>query len=87
MDPEVTSSPVAYPDEATLARGESFLALSTEATQKMDALWLDVKTSGSNTTTYLIAGGAALVVLVVLLLVLQARKKKKKARRGKGGAA
>lgn len=82
MDPEVVASPVAYPDEETLARGSSFLALSTDATQRMDALWLGVKTTGSNTTTYLIAGGAAVVVLAALLILLNIRKKKKKARRG-----
>ena len=87
MDPEVTSSTVAYPDAETLSRGSSFLALSTEANQKMDALWLDVKATGSNTTIYLIAGGAAIVILVALLILLQARKKKKKARRGKRGSA
>ena len=86
MDPETTSSPVAYPDAETLARGQSFMALSTEATQEMDALWLDVKTSGSNTMLYLVAGGAAVIVLAALLVLLNARKKRKKARRGKSQA-
>ena len=31
MDPEMANSPVAYPDEATLARGEAFGALSEDA--------------------------------------------------------
>ena len=87
MDPETVSSPVAYPDAETLSRGSSFRALSIDANQRMDALWLDVKSTGSNTTVYLIAGGAAIVILVVLLIVLQVRKKKKKARRGKHGSA
>ena len=87
MDPETVSSPVAYPDAETLSRGASFRALSIDANQRMDALWLDVKSTGSNTTVYLIAGGAAIVILVVLLIVLQVRKKKKKARRGKHGSA
>ena len=42
MDPEMASSPVAYPDEATLARGEAFGALSTEAQQLMSSLWTDI---------------------------------------------
>ena len=32
MDPEMATNPVAYPDEETLANGESFIALSDEAT-------------------------------------------------------
>ncbi len=46
MDPEVAGSEVAYPSEEVLANAESFLMLSPEATQKMDELWLDVKTIG-----------------------------------------
>lgn len=83
MDPAVANSTVAYPDEATLAKGSSFIALSTDADQRMNALWLDVKTVGTNTTVYLIAGGSALLLLVALLIILQVRRKKKKARRGK----
>ena len=86
MDPETAASPVAYPDDATLARGQAFSALSNDATQRMDALWLDVKTGGSNTTVYLVAGAAAVVVLVALLVFLQARRKRRKARRGSSRA-
>ena len=43
MDPEMANSPIAYPDEETLARGEAFGALSTEATQLMEELWLEVR--------------------------------------------
>lgn len=42
MDPEMASSPVAYPDESILARGEAFGALSTEAQQLMSSLWTDI---------------------------------------------
>ena len=86
MDPETVASPVAYPDEETLSRGYAFSALSTEATQEMDALWLDVKTSSSNTNVYLIAGIAVVVVLAALLVLLQVRKKRRKARRGSSRA-
>lgn len=34
--------PVAYPDEATLARGEAFGALSEDAQRLMENLWLEV---------------------------------------------
>lgn len=43
MDPDMASNPVAYPDDATLARGESFVALSDEAQQLMDNLFNEVK--------------------------------------------
>ena len=47
MDPEMASSPVAYPDEATLARGEAFGALSTEAQHLMSSLWTDIYSEAS----------------------------------------
>ncbi|MBQ5749115.1 MAG: spermidine/putrescine ABC transporter substrate-binding protein, partial [Oscillospiraceae bacterium] len=50
---DVVSSPVSYPDNETLARSESFSALSLEATQKMNELWLTVKTSNGNTQAQL----------------------------------
>ena len=43
MDHEMANSPIAYPDEETLARGEAFGALSVEATQLMDSLWNDIR--------------------------------------------
>lgn len=86
MDPEVANNPVAYPDAETLSRGASFLALSTDATQRMNALWLEAKTSGSNTTMYFIIAAVVVVVLAALLILLRVQKKKKKARRGKHSA-
>ena len=83
MDPEIAASEVAYPDAETLSRGSSFLALSTEATQRMDALWLQVKTAGSDTTLYLVGTAVVVVGLAVLLSALQIRKKRRKARRGR----
>ena len=83
MDPEIAASEVAYPDAQTLSRGSSFLALSTEATQRMDALWLQVKTAGSDTTLYLVGTAIIVAALVVLLTTMQIRKKRRKARRGR----
>ena len=47
MDPEMASSPVAYPDAETLARGEAFGALSVEAQQLMSSLWTDIYSEAS----------------------------------------
>lgn len=80
MDPELVASPVAYPDQETLLRGQSFLSLSKEATQLMDSYWLEVKTTGANSTLLISLIGVAVVAVVLVLLVL-ARKKKKQKRR------
>ncbi len=82
LDPELAESPIAYPDEETLARGKSFRALSTDAMQRMNALWLDVKTAGANTTVYLSAAAAALAALIALAVLLKLRRRRKLARRG-----
>lgn len=83
MDPETASSPIAYPDADTLARGSSFSALSVEGNQLMNDLWLDVKTSGSNTVLYLVIAAVVVVAILGLLLMFRLRKKKKIARRGR----
>lgn len=81
MDEEVLASPVAYPDEETLARSESFAELSVEATQTMNELWLSVKTSGANTTMYLILTIAAFAAVIAFFIVSAAVKRHKKSRR------
>lgn len=63
MDEETVDSPIAYPTEETLARGESFMYLPAETNQLMDSLWLEVKTEG-NTSYGPIIGIAAVAVLV-----------------------
>lgn len=76
MDPEVADSEIAYPDEAILARAQSFLPLSDEVTQMMDSLWLEVRTDG-NVTGYLIGGGAAVAAVggLYLAYVLHRRRR------------
>lgn len=83
MDPEVTSSPVAYPDDETLARTESFGALSTQATQLMNDLWLNVKTTGSNTTLYIVISVVAVLAIAAVFVLMNVRRRRKKARRYK----
>lgn len=78
---DVTSSPVAYPNDETLARSESFAALSIEATQTMNDLWLSVKTDGVNTTLYLVLTLAAVAGVVLFFVSSAALRRRKKARR------
>lgn len=80
MDPELVASEVAYPPAEVLKRGQSFLNLSNETTQLMDSLWLNVKTSGSNSA--LIYGAVGVVVIAaILVIVFVSRKKKMEKRR------
>ena len=81
LDEEVTTSLVAYPDDETLARSESFAALSVEATQSMNDLWLSVKTDGANTTLYLVLTIAAIGAVIAFFTVSGAVRRRKKARR------
>ncbi|MCI8526144.1 MAG: spermidine/putrescine ABC transporter substrate-binding protein [Oscillospiraceae bacterium] len=81
MDPETAANPVAYPDAETLERGKSFSALSQASNQQMDALWLEVRTSGSDTTRDLLLSGAVILAVVALMLVQQQRRRRRKARR------
>ena len=81
LDEEVTTSPVAYPDDETLARSESFAALSVEATQSMNDLWLSVKTDGANTTLYLALTIAAIAAVIVFFTDSGAVRRRTKARR------
>lgn len=86
MDPEISSSEIAYPTAETLANSESFLYLPAETNQLMDALWLEVKTGdGGSNTTLIVAAVAVIFLLAVLLVFLSIRKKKKKAHRGRSG--
>lgn len=82
MDPEVANSSIAYPNEATLDRSESFSALKIETSQLMDSLWLSVKTSGNDTTRYLIAGAVLVVLAVGLTVYAKVRRRHRLARRG-----
>ena len=82
MDPEVSSSDIAYPSAETLARSEAFLYLPTESNQLMDSLWLDVKTGDSEDTTVMMAVTIGVIVLALAILLLHSMlKKKRKSRR------
>ena len=84
MDPYIAKSPIAYPDEETLARATSFTNLSGDALQTMEDLWLDVKTDNSadgSSNTVLYIGIAIVVALAAILIFLNQSKKKKMAAR------
>lgn len=81
MDPEVASSPVAYPDEAIQALGSTFSSLSQEGTQYMNALWLTVKTADTTTTFYLVLTIVAVIGVAVLWVFFKVRRRRRKARR------
>ena len=81
LDEEVTSSPVSYPDDETLARSESFAALGIAATQDMNDLWLSVKTEGANTALYLALTIAAVAAVIAFFLISAAVTRRRKARR------
>ncbi len=83
MDPEVAGSEIAYPSAQTLARAESFLYLPAQTNQLMDALWLEVKTGGSDSTTGLIVAAVIVAAILAVLAVHSLRKKRRKARRGR----
>ncbi len=79
MDPETAESEIAYPPESVLSKGFAYMALSTEATQEMDSLWLKVKTSGgSNALLIGVIGLVAVVIVAVVLLLLRKSKKAKR---------
>ena len=81
MDPEVSSSEIAYPSAETLARSEAFLYLPTESNQLMDSLWLDVKTGDSEDTTVMMAVTIGVIVLALAILLIHSlRKKRRRAR-------
>ena len=82
MDPEVSSSEIAYPSAETLVRSEAFLYLPTESNQLMDSLWLDVKTGDSEDTTVMMAVTIGVIVLALAILLIHSlRKKRRRARR------
>jgi spermidine/putrescine transport system substrate-binding protein len=81
MSADVTSSPIAYPDQETLSRSEAFGNLSVQATQEMNDLWLQVKTSGNNTTVYLVLTLAAVAAVILIFVISGVDKKRRKERR------
>lgn len=81
MSEEFSSDEIIYPPEEFLRKGQSFAALSPEATQLMSELWLEVKTSNSLLLSYLIPVLAVLAIIVALWLISTLKKQRLKKRR------
>ena len=81
MDPELAENAVAYPEEEILTRSSSFTNLSLEATQTMNSLWLQVKTSGDDAAKYLLVTALVLAAVLLWITVQNVRRKRRKARR------
>ena len=72
---EYANSPVAYPSEEVLERGEIFTNLPENTLHLLDSLWSGVKIENRGWILY-VAIGAVVVVLVVIAVVLRARRRK-----------
>ncbi|HOG01464.1 MAG TPA: spermidine/putrescine ABC transporter substrate-binding protein [Clostridia bacterium] len=83
MDPEVAENEIAYPDAETLERGRSFLSLNASATQLMDSLWLEVKTTGSGSLLPAIIITVVILGVAAFFILRASAAKKRRARRGK----
>jgi len=81
MSEDMTSSPIAYPDAAVLARGSSYLSLSQKTCQLMDSLWLSVKTEGGVSQSAVWSMCIFFAAVAVWLIWRDIRNRRRKARR------
>ena len=81
MDEEMAENPIAYPSDEILGLGRSFNALSEEGNQKMNDLWLQVKTTGGSVTFYIVITVAAVVLIAAIWIISVVRRKRRIARR------
>ena len=73
---EETRNSISYPSDEILAKCESFVALPSATTKKLDALWTDLMSAtGSNPWMTPIMLGAA-IFLIIFINVYRYRKKK-----------
>ena len=74
LDEEITGNPIAYPDDSLLAKTEFFVNLPADINQKMQDLWVSVKTADTSasggTSTWIIAVVIAAVVVVIAAIFL-----------------
>lgn len=77
LDPELASNPIAYPDEATLANTEAFIALPDDVTKLMDELWTSILTANSSAPWTIPVFLIACLGASIGINVARARKKKR----------
>ena len=85
LDPELAQNEIAYPSDAVLEKGQTFLNLPDETLHEMDSLWLTVKASqgtdespnaGVPMWIWYVAIGAVAVFIIALLVALRQKRKK-----------
>ncbi len=77
LDPELAENPIAYPDEATLANTEAFIALPDDVTKLMDELWTSILTANSSAPWTIPVFLVACLGASIGINVARARKKKR----------
>ena len=77
LDPELAENPIAYPDEATLANTEAFIALPDDVTKLMDELWTSILTANSSAPWTIPVFLIACLGASIGINVARARKKKR----------
>ena len=77
LDPELAANPIAYPDEATLANTEAFIALPDDVTKLMDELWTSILTANSSAPWTIPVFLVACLGASIGINVARARKKKR----------
>lgn len=77
LDPELAENPIAYPDEATLANTEAFIALPDDVTKLMDELWTSILTANSSAPWTVPVFLVACLGVSICINVTRARKKKR----------
>ena len=77
LDPELAENPISYPDEATLANTEAFIALPDSTTKLMDELWTSILTANSSAPWTIPVFLVACLGASISINVVRARKKKR----------
>ncbi len=79
LDPELASSPIAYPDDETLANTEAYIALPNTTTKLIDELWTSILTANETAPWTIPVFLIGCLGLSIAINVLRARKKKRNA--------
>ncbi len=77
LDPELANDPIAYPDEATLANTEAFIALPDATTKLIDELWTGILTANETAPWTIPVFLFACLALSIGINVYRSAKKKR----------